>query len=266
MSSEQQEVRWSRNQGLTQAAERRLVAEARKGHPAQVERLIEAFQPSIAGIARMYRTAPAVSRAELMQQGVVGLLRALKRYDPDKGVPFWAYASWWVRQAMQQLVAELSRPMVLSDRALRQLARIKQAERDCGQRSGHQPSSSALASETGLPYTQIVRLRAAERTTVGLDQPVGPDGRETFAELLPDPSADDPYDQVAATLAVEELPTLFEVLSERERVVLRARFGLDGREHTLVELGEQLGVSAERVRQVEQAALAKLRERSTKPG
>jgi RNA polymerase sigma factor (sigma-70 family) len=117
-----------------------------------------------------------------------------------------------------------------------------------------------------LSYRQIVKLRAAERPTVGLDEPVGNDRRETLAELLPDLEVDDPCDVVAARLAVEELPRLFEVLTERERVILRGRFGLDGREHTLVELGEQLGVSAERVRQVEQAALAKLRERSTQPG
>jgi RNA polymerase primary sigma factor len=258
------DVPWVHNRGLTRAAERRLVLEARDGRPDQVERLIEAFQPSIAHIARLYRTAPAISNAELMQQGVVGLLRALARYDPDLGVPFWAYASWWVRQAMQQLVAELSLPVVLSDRALRQLARIKRAERDCGQRSGHQPSSSALARETGMPSTQIGRLRAAERATVGLDEPVGQGGRETLGDCLADPGVDDPCDLVATRIAVQELTKLLEVLTERERTVVRARFGLDGHESTLAELGERFGVSAERVRQIEQAGLDKLRQRSTR--
>jgi RNA polymerase sigma factor (sigma-70 family) len=256
-------VRWSRDRGLTRAEERRLVIAAKDGRRDELERLIETFQPSIGRIARLYRAAPAISRAELMQQGVVGLLRALERFDPDMEVPFWAYASWWVRQAMQQLVAELSRPMVLSDRALRQLARIKQAERNCGQRSGHQPSSSALAHETGLPHTQIGRLRAAERPTIGLDQPVSDEGRDTFADLLPDPDAERPFDLVTVRLAVDELPKLLEALTDRERAIVRARFGLDGRECTLGELGGRFGISAERVRQIEQAALAKLRERST---
>jgi len=239
------------------------VIAAREGRADERERLVEAFRPSIAGIARLYRGAPSITTAELMQEGVVGLLRALERYDPALGVPFWAYASWWVRQAMQQLVAELSRPVVLSDRAMRQLARIKQAERDCGQRSGHGPSTSTLATETGVPCSQIDRLRAAERAAAGLDEPVGRDGRDTFAEFLADPEADDPYEVAVFRLAADELPGVLATLSERERAIVRGRFGFDGHDFTLAELGDELGVSAERVRQVEQVALAKLRDRST---
>ena len=88
---------------------------------------MEAFLPLIAGVARVYRGSEAITRVELMQEGVVGLLRALERYDPEQGVPLWGYASWWVRQAMQQLIAELTRPVVLSDRSLRQLSALKRA-------------------------------------------------------------------------------------------------------------------------------------------
>jgi RNA polymerase sigma factor (sigma-70 family) len=258
--------RWSRTPRLTQAAERRLVSEAQAGHPEQVERLIELFQPTIGGIARLYRGTPGVGHAELMQQGVVGLLRALGRYDPEIGVPFWAYASWWVRQALQQLVAELSRPVVLSDRALRQLARIKQVERDYGQRSHHQPSASTLAFETGVTCSQIDRLRAADRAPAGFDEPVGGDGGGTFAEQLADPDAEDLHGLAAYALAAQELPDLIATLTERERVVVRARFGFDGCESTLAELGKRLNLSAERVRQVEQTALVKMRAGSTQCG
>jgi RNA polymerase sigma factor (sigma-70 family) len=196
-----------------------------------------------------------------MQEGVVGLLRALDRYDREIGVPFWAYASWWVRQAMQQLVAELSGPMVLSDRALRQLARVKQAERECGQRSGRQPEVAMLATETGLSSAHIERLRAADRAAIGVDEPIGHDGGGTLGDLLADPCAEDPCDVATTALLAEQLPRVLEVLSERERVVVEARFGFDGSEPTLAELGARLGVSAERVRQVEYAALEKLRER-----
>lgn len=252
--------------GREAAAELRLVRDAQAGHPEQVERLIELFRPSIGGLARPYRGTPGVGHAELMQQGVVGLLHALSRYDPETGVPFWAYASWWVRQALQQLVAELSRPVVLSDRALRQLARIKQVERDYGQRAHRQPSASTLAVETGVPSRQIDRLRAADRAAAGFDEPVGGAGGVTVAEQLADPDSQDLDGLVAYALAAQELPGLIATLTEREQVVVRARFGFDGCESTLAELGKRLELSAERVRQLEQAALVKLRAGSTQCG
>jgi RNA polymerase sigma factor (sigma-70 family) len=248
---------------LTPAAERKLVLAARSGRGKERQDLIQAFLPSIAGVARLYQSSPAVSRNELMQEGVVGLLRALERYDPQLGTPFWAYASWWVRQAMQQLVAELSRPMVLSDRALRQLSRVKHAEREMAQKRGRQPTLAELGAETGFRRTQIERLTAAERTPCALEEPVGDDGGATLADLLADSRAEDPHEQTMRHLAIEELPGLLETLTDREQAVLRARFGLDGTEHTLCDLAEGLKVSAERVRQIEQAALAKLRELSS---
>jgi RNA polymerase sigma factor (sigma-70 family) len=245
---------------LTPAAERRLVLAARESRGREREKLIEAFLPSIAGVARLYRSSPAVSRRELMQEGVVGLLRALERFDPALGTPFWAYASWWVRQAMQHLVAELSGPMVLSDRALRQLARVKQTERECAQKHGRQPTTTELVSETGLRRTQVDNLIAAERTPSGLDDPVGEGGGTTVADQLADPHAEDPHEHAVRQWELEQLGELLEELTARERWVVRARFGLDGSEHKLCELAGRLGVSAERVRQIEQAALAKMRD------
>src|SRR3954451_16844076 len=107
-----------------------LVLAAQRGRPGARAELVEAFMAPIASVARLYRGTRAVSREELIQDGVVGLLRAVERYDASLGTPFWAYASWWVRQAMQQLVSELTRPVVLSDRAARQLARVRNAERE----------------------------------------------------------------------------------------------------------------------------------------
>jgi RNA polymerase sigma factor (sigma-70 family) len=246
--------------GLSPAAERRLVAAAGRGDDDARRRLVEAFLPAIGGVARLYRGTPGVGREELMQDGVVGLLRALDRYDPTLGTPFWAYASWWVRQAMQQLVAELSRPIVLSDRALRQLARVKHAERQCGQRSGRQPGVDALVRESGVPRKQIDSLIAADRTAAGLDQPIDDQGRQTLADVVGDPASDDPVESMPLRLVADELPHLLSLLTERERVIVRERFGFDGEEHTLRHLARRLGVSAERVRQVEQVALGKLRD------
>ncbi|MCW3029991.1 MAG: polymerase, sigma 32 subunit, RpoH, partial [Solirubrobacterales bacterium] len=110
-------------------SERALVLAALRGGERAREDLIEALRPAIASVARRYRHTHGVTHAELMQEGVVGLLNGLERYDPQRGVPFWVYASWWVRQAMQQLISEVSRPTVLSDRAQRGLARIREARR-----------------------------------------------------------------------------------------------------------------------------------------
>jgi RNA polymerase sigma factor (sigma-70 family) len=239
-------------------AERTLVEAARRGEPEARARLVEAYLPLISGLARTYRSGQ-VQRQELLQEGVIGLLRALERFDPDRGIPFWSYAAWWVRQAMQQLVAELTRPMVLSDRALRHLSRLKQAHREQLQRSGREPSRAELAERSGLDVEQVDDLLATERPR-SLDEPVaGRDGEVgTFGELLVDPLAEGEYERVLAAIEVEELHDLLAGLSERERRVLALRYGLEGEDRSLREVGELLGISGERVRQIENRALGKL--------
>src|SRR5215207_1975199 len=163
-------------------------------------RLVETFMPLIASVARVYRDSPSVDRTELLQEGVVGLLRALERYDPQRGVPFWGYAGLWVRQAMQQLVAELTRPLVLSDRALRQLARIKDAHGRALQETGREPGNEELAT------------RSIEEPISSQDGGVG-----VFGDLLVDPLAEGEYERVLEAVEVEQLLALLSVLSARER-------------------------------------------------
>ena len=245
---------------LAEAAERALVEAARTGDAAARARLIDAFMPLISSAARTYRVGQ-VQRVELLQEGVVGLLRALERFDPERGVPFWGYASWWVRQAMQQLVSELTRPVVLSDRALRHLARLKEAHRDTLQRDGHEPSRTELAARSGLTADQVDGLLATERAPRSLEEPLGGGDEEigTFGELLADPLSEDEYERVLAAIEVAELHALLAGLSDREREVLRARYGLDGDgERSLRDVGRDLGLSGERVRQIERRALGKL--------
>jgi RNA polymerase sigma factor (sigma-70 family) len=249
---------------LPASQERVLVRAAEGGDEKARARFVDAFMPSIASVARIYRNAPAVDRVELMQEGVVGLLRALERYDPRRGTPFWGYASWWVRQAMQQLVAEVTGPVVLSDRALRQLARVKDARRTHLQAHGREASTTDLVETTGLTRKQVENLVAVERTPRALEEPIGEggDADAVFGELLADPDSEDEYERVDRRLEIEELRHLPSDLCERERVVLRARFGLDGREQTLREVAGDLHLSAERVRQIEERALEKLRDAS----
>jgi RNA polymerase sigma factor (sigma-70 family) len=238
------------------------VAAAQQCAGPERDRLVEAYLPLISSIARIYRHSECVERIELMQEGIVGLLRALDRFDPSLETPFGAYASWWVRQAMQHLIAELTRPVVLSDRASRQLAAIDQARREQLSSGAGPATSKTLAAATGLNNDQIARLVAASRRPRALDEPIGSaDGSSlTFGEQLPDASATEAYDRVDQQLAADRLPELLRCLDAREVAIVRARFGFDGDAKTLLEVGVAFGISDERVRQLEQRALGKLRD------
>src|SRR4051794_11319857 len=205
--------------------EREFVLAAQRDDGAARDALVDMFMPLVASLARRYRGTPALTRDELLQEGVVGLLRAVERYDPALGTPFWGYASWWVRQAMQQLVAEVTRPVVLSDRALRQLARVKDARRTHLQAHGREPSTTDLAETTGFTREQVENLVAVERTPRALEEPIGDGGDNDtwFGDLLADPVAEDEYERVDRRLEIEEIRKLPSSLCPRERTVLRAR-------------------------------------------
>jgi RNA polymerase sigma factor (sigma-70 family) len=246
---------------LSPARERQLVLAAASGDAAAAAELVDAFMPAVYGIARRYRFAQAVSGAELVQEGVVGLLRAVKRFDPAATTPFWAYASWWVRQAMQQLVSEVARPTVLSDRAQRALAYVRELRRAHLQEHGRDPSIEELVAASGLNRGQVESVLAVELVPRGLGEAidVGDGASGTLGEQIPDPVAGDAYDAVIDQLVTEQVTELTSVLDERERSILYAHYGVGEDPQSLRELGAALGMSAERVRQIEERALRKLR-------
>jgi RNA polymerase primary sigma factor len=240
--------------------QRSLVRAAQHGDAAARRRFLEEFQPLVRRVARNYSGAAALELDELMQEGVVGLLTALERYDPDRGPPFWAYASWWVRRMMQRLVADLTLPVVLSDRALRQLASVKHARHDHEQAYECEPSNGEIEETTGYTHEQLDSLMCVELSPRSLDESLqGDDGAAgTLGELLADPRAEDGYDTVEREFDADALRHRPNDLCERERTVLRARYGFDGPARTLHEVGDDLHLSAERVRQIQEHALEKL--------
>jgi RNA polymerase primary sigma factor len=246
--------------GRNAERQRSRVRAAQHGDAGARGQLLEDFLPLIRRAARNYSGTAALDTEELVQEGVVGLLTALERYDPDLGTPFWAYASWWVRRMMQRLVADLTLPVVLSDRALRQLASVKHARRRYEQEHHYEPSSGEIADTTGYTQDQLDSLICVELSPRSLDEPLqGDDGLAgTLAELLADPLGQDGYDTVEREIEADDLRHRPNDLCARERAVLRARYGFDGPARTLHEVGDDLHLSAERVRQIQEHALDKL--------
>jgi len=241
-------------------ADRFALVLAAQVDPRRREELVEEFRPLIATVARPYCRHGSVERKELMQQGVVGLLEALKRYDPSLGTPFWAYASWWVRQAMQQVTSELDGPIVLSDRARRSLSRLAAARRAHVQEQRREPTRRELAAAAELDVGHVDSLLAANTPARALEERIGEgDDGLCLGDQLADPRADDEFERVSRRAAPNGVPALLALLSDRERLVVSRHFGLDGKARTLRDIAGDLGVSAERVRQIEERALETLR-------
>ncbi|MBD0330756.1 MAG: sigma-70 family RNA polymerase sigma factor [Thermoleophilia bacterium] len=239
-----------------------LVRAAQAGDVAARERLIERSIPLVVSLARSYRV-DGLDLADLIQEGCVGILRALARYDPDRGVPFEAYAAWWVRQALQELRSDFVRPLRLPPKALRQLARLKSEHARVYAAERREPSLGELGERLELDERSVVALARADARTRSLSEPLeDADGQlGVLGDLLDDPLSAQDYEDVLDALAARQLRALLARLTAREREIVDARFGLDGRpSESLREVGERLGLSAERVRQLEERALAKLRQ------
>lgn len=238
-----------------------LVRRAQAGDTTARERLIDRLLPLVSSLARRFRSE-GLDQTDLIQEGIVGVLRALDRYEPDRGVPFPAYATLWIRQSLQDARSDFIRPFRLPPKALRQLSQLKSEHQRIYQAERRSAGIPELAERTSVELEQARALAAADARVRSLDEPIEAGAGEigSLGDLLEDPLSADMYEQVVETVAGEQLRALLSRLTEREREVVRARFGFDGEPERLVDIGERLGVSAERVRQIEERALAKLRQ------
>jgi RNA polymerase primary sigma factor len=237
-----------------------LAARAQRGDVRAREELIERLLPTIGSLARSYR-AEGLDHADLVQEGIVGLLRALVRYEPARGTPFRAWAAWWIRQALQEARSDFVRPLRLPPAALRQLAKLKAEHERIYAREHRDAKVDELAARVNVDRGQAEALLRADRRPRSLDEPVeGAEGEVgTLGDLLADPLSADDYEEVLDSIAGEQLRALLTRLTERERAIVDARFGFGRPSERLAEIGDRLGISAERVRQLEERALAKLR-------
>lgn len=237
-----------------------LARRAQAGNEAAREELIRRLLPLVHATARRYRTE-GLEQADLLQEGIVGLLRALQRFDPERGVPFAAFATWWIRQSLQEARSDFIRPLRLPPKALRQLSQLKSEHQRIYEEERRSARVGELAERTNIELEQAEALMVADARERSLDEPIGSMDAElgTLGDLLEDPLSAAAYEDVVDAVAGEQLRALLSRLTDREREVVRARFGFDTPAEKLSEVGERLGLSAERVRQIEERALAKLR-------
>lgn len=237
-----------------------LALRAQAGDESAREELIRRLLPLVQSTARRYRTE-GLEQADLLQEGIVGLLRALRRFDPERGVPFAAFATWWIRQALQEARSDFMRPLRLPPKALRQLSQLKSEHQLIYQDERRSATIAELAKRTNIELEQAEALAVADARERSLDEPIASMGGElgTLGDLLEDPLSATAYEDVVDAVAGAQLRALLSRLTEREQDVVRARFGFDAPAEKLSQVGERLGVSAERVRQIEERALAKLR-------
>ncbi len=238
-----------------------LVLRAKAGDTRAREELIERLLPLVNSMARGYGAA-GLERADLVQEGCVGILRALHRFDPDRGVPFSAYAALWIRQALQELRSDFVRPLRVPPRALHQLARLKSAHHRIYVDEHRDASLAELAASTDIDLDQVEALVRADASTRSVDEPVvGLEGEiGTLGDLVEDPLSNDFYEEVLDSIAGQQLRALLVHLSERERDIIDSRFGFGRPAEKLTTIGSRLGISAERVRQIEERALTKMRQ------
>jgi RNA polymerase primary sigma factor len=244
---------------LTPEDEIDLAARIKKGDKKAREQMIKANLRLVVKIAHDYENF-GLPLLDLINEGNIGLMKAVERFDPAKGGKLSTYGSWWIKQSIKRALANQSKTIRLPVHLVDKIAKMRRTAMKLQEIFGREPTDDELAEELGMPASRVAQMRTAAIRPASLDAPIGDDDSNNFAEVVQDENADTPYQQLEEKTVTKMLREMVKTLDAREATILQYRFGLDGgSEKTLEEVGEKFGVTRERVRQIQNIALTKLR-------
>jgi RNA polymerase primary sigma factor len=246
-----------RYQLLTAAEEVALAKRVERGDRAAKERMINSNLRLVVSIAKRYQ-GRGMQLGDLIQEGVIGLNRAVEKFDWRRGYKFSTYATWWIRQACQRAVSNQSATIRIPTHVHERRVKLARARSRIQAATGEDPTVEELAKATGLDLVYVEEALGAVEASVSLNQAIGSDGDGEFGDLFADANAVDPSEEAGDALRRKFVRDALKQLPERERPVLELRFGFEGQSTSLEQIGRELSMSRERVRQVERDALAKL--------
>jgi RNA polymerase primary sigma factor len=244
---------------LTPEEEIQLAARIKKGDKKAREHMIKANLRLVVKIARDYEGI-GLPLLDLISEGNIGLMKAVERFDPAKGGKLSTYGSWWIKQSIKRALANQSKTIRLPVHLVDKISKMRRTAMKLQEMLGHEPTDEELADEMGMTASRVRQMRQASIRPTSLDAPIGDDDSNNFSDVVQDENATSPYDNLEDKTVTDMLQEMVKHLDDREATILRFRFGLDGgSEKTLEEVGVKFGVTRERVRQIQNLALRKLR-------
>ena len=244
---------------LTPEEEVELAERMAKGDPAARKRLSEANLRLVVSIAKRY-VGRGMQFLDLIQEGNLGLIKAVEKFDHTKGFKFSTYATWWIRQAITRAIADQARTIRIPVHMVETINKVKKVSSQLLHQNGHDPTAEEIAAALDMPVDKVREILRVAQEPVSLETPIGEEEDSHLGDFIQDADAPAPADAASHTLLKEQLEDVLSTLTPREKKVLELRFGLeDGRNRTLEEVGKEFNVTRERIRQIEAKALRKLR-------